>query len=265
MSERTRNRPDPTDAAARRAEDAPRAGERSGVPRRSVPGDTVAGGVRATRARAARAPGRDESAAARAMVAEALGRLSWGPFLLAASHEGRKAAIVARSACACGGEPPLVCVAVKKGHWIGPVIRDSRRFALSLLGPRDRVALRKFAEGARSRDTESLEWLATEDLAHAGPVLLGASLALACDVVRRFDLDADCELYVGLITAARCTPESAQDAALRGVANVEAVASERGGTDAHRANAVVADRVASATNEPPPPAVIAAEYHQPGV
>jgi flavin reductase (DIM6/NTAB) family NADH-FMN oxidoreductase RutF len=189
------------------------------------------------------------------MVTEALGRLSWGPFLLAASHEGRKAAIVARSACACGGEPPLVCVAVKKGHWIGPVIRDARRFALSLLGPRDRVALRKFAEGARSRDTESLEWLATEDLAHAGPVLQGASLALACDVVRRIDLDADCELYVGLITAARCAPERVDDAAPREAAPREAGASEPGASD----------RVAPSpkASEPPSSMGLATEYHQP--
>lgn len=147
-------------------------------------------------------------------VQDALARMCWGPFLLASAHEGRRAAVLARSACACATNPPLICVAFKKGHWLGPIVRDSRRFAISLVGPDDKVVMRKFAEGAKLRDGDAMEWLPMAQFDASCPILAASSLAIACDVVRRIDLEADCELLVGAVTAAKCAQVYADGALL---------------------------------------------------
>ncbi len=143
--------------------------------------------------------GKDDPAAA---VRGALELLSSSSYLLAASHEGRRAAVMARSVGVCGDAPPMVCCAVRKGHWIGPVIRDSHRFSLSLVSHEDRLVLRKFAEDASRSDNDALEWLALETL-EGLPTLAKSEIALVCEVVRRIDLEAGHELLVGQMIAAR--------------------------------------------------------------
>lgn len=136
----------------------------------------------------------------------ALEHLSNSGFLVAASHEGRRAAVMARSVGVCGDAPPMVCCAVRKGHWIGPVIRDSHRFSLSQVSHEDRLVLRKFAEDASRSDNDALEWLALEML-EGLPTLAKSRVALVCEVVRRIDLEAGHELLVGQVIAARVSAE----------------------------------------------------------
>lgn len=142
---------------------------------------------------------KDEPAPA---IRGALDRLSNVSYLLATSHEGRRAAVMARSVGVCGDAPPMVCCAVRKGHWIGPIIRDSHRFTLSQVSCDDRLILRKFAEDAKRSDADALEWLAVENLGGM-PTLAKSDVALVCEVVRRIDLEAGHELLVGQVIAAR--------------------------------------------------------------
>lgn len=139
-------------------------------------------------------------------VLGALERLSDVSYLLATAHEGRRAAVMARSVGVCGDTPPMVCCAVRKGHWIGPIIRDSHRFTLSQVTSDDRLILRKFAEDAKRSDSDALEWLAVE-LLEGMPTLAKSEIALVCEVVRRIDLEAGHELVVGQVIAARVSPQ----------------------------------------------------------
>jgi flavin reductase (DIM6/NTAB) family NADH-FMN oxidoreductase RutF len=136
----------------------------------------------------------------------ALADLQSGLYVLSAQFEGRRAGVVVRSAQPCADEPPLLCVAVKRGHWIEPIIRDSHCFAISRINQADRLLLRKFAETARPRDGDPFDCLPTSRLVTGAPVIVRATLAIDCEVVRHFDLEADHELYIGLVVGARIGP-----------------------------------------------------------
>jgi flavin reductase (DIM6/NTAB) family NADH-FMN oxidoreductase RutF len=131
----------------------------------------------------------------------ALAKLRSGLFVLTARHEGKRAGVVVRSVQPAGDEPPLVCVAVRRGHWIEPVIRDSHAFAVCKISSGDSLMLRKFAETSRPRDGDPFDCVQTTRLVTGSPILLRATLALDCEVVRHFDLEADHELYIGLVVA----------------------------------------------------------------
>jgi flavin reductase (DIM6/NTAB) family NADH-FMN oxidoreductase RutF len=136
----------------------------------------------------------------------ALADLQSGIYVLSSQFEGRRSGVVVRSAQPCAEEPPLVCVAVKRGHWIEPIIRDSHCFAISRINPADRLLLRKFAETSRPRDGDPFDCLPTSRLITGAPVIVKATLAIDCEVVRHFDLEADHELYIGLVLGARIGP-----------------------------------------------------------
>jgi flavin reductase (DIM6/NTAB) family NADH-FMN oxidoreductase RutF len=144
----------------------------------------------------------------------ALANLQAGLYVLSSQFEGKRAGVVVRSAQPCADEPPLLCVAVRRGHWIEPIIRDSHCFAISRIKQADRLLLRKFAETSRPRDGDPFDCMPTLRLVTGAPVIAKASLVLDCEVVRHFDLEADHELYIGLVVGARVNghdePEAAQ-------------------------------------------------------
>jgi flavin reductase (DIM6/NTAB) family NADH-FMN oxidoreductase RutF len=138
----------------------------------------------------------------------ALAKLRSGLFVLTARHEGKRAGVMVRSVQPAAEEPPLVCVAVRRGHWIEPVIRDSHAFAVCQVTSVEGLMLRKFAETSRPRDGDPFDCVQTMRLATGAPVLARSPLALDCEVVRHFDLEADHELYIGLVVACHIgTPE----------------------------------------------------------
>ncbi len=135
------------------------------------------------------------------VVASALELMSGGLYVMTASFEGKKAGATVRSAMPCATEPLLLCVASRKGHGIEPIIRDSRHFALCQLDPTDRLMSRKFS--SMSREADAFDSLPIETLVSGSPVIKRSLLAFDCEVVRHFDMEADHELYVGRILAAR--------------------------------------------------------------
>lgn len=130
-----------------------------------------------------------------------LAKLRNGLFVLTARFEGKRAGVIVRSVQPAADQPPLVCVAVRKGHWIEPVIRDSHAFAVCKVAAGDGLMLRKFAETSRPRDGDPFDCVQTTRLVTGSPILSRAPLALDCEVVRHFDLEADHELYIGLVVA----------------------------------------------------------------
>lgn len=126
-----------------------------------------------------------------------------GPMVLTAAWGGRRGGMPVLSAQACSIEPPMVCVAVRCGHWIEPLIRDSRAFGLSSLGSNDRVLRRRLAESGSGRAWDLQDCASLERLVSPAPVLAHASLVLDCEVVRHLDIESDHALYIGRVLAAR--------------------------------------------------------------
>lgn len=138
-------------------------------------------------------------------AAETLAALALAPvgsYVLTASHEGRRAGTLALSVQLAANEPQLICVAVRKGHMIEPIIRDSHAFAVCRIAPDDKLTSRKFCQNAPS-EGDPFDSLATETLITSAPALKRAIMAIDCEVIRHFDMEADCELYVGKVLAGR--------------------------------------------------------------
>ncbi len=138
---------------------------------------------------------------------QAMSRLLGLSFLMTSQFEGERAGVIVRSVQYCNQDPPLLCVAVRTGHRIEPLIRDSRCFALSRVSTDDRLVLKKFDAPAAREPDDPFDAIAVETLRTGCPVLGGSRLVFDCEVVRHFDLEADCELYIGQVVACRAEAE----------------------------------------------------------
>jgi flavin reductase (DIM6/NTAB) family NADH-FMN oxidoreductase RutF len=137
----------------------------------------------------------------------AIEQLAIGPFIMTAAHESKRAGLMVTSVQKCAEEPLLICVASRKGHVIEPLIRDSRRFVVCRVPADDRIAARKFGLFRPVEERgDPFDSLDVCTLAGRAPVLRRSELAFECEVCRHFDLEADHELYVGLVLAARVGP-----------------------------------------------------------
>jgi len=136
------------------------------------------------------------------LVRPAIAALPVGTFLMTSCFDGKRAGVLVRSVQSIADEPPLLGVSIRRGHPIEPIIRDSRHFAICMLDPADKLALRKFADGPK-RDADPFDALPLETLLSQSPILRRAPLAFDCEVTRNLDLEADCGLYVGVIIAVR--------------------------------------------------------------
>jgi len=159
------------------------------------------------------------SAAERRLIDLVLAHLGDGDLLMTAAFEDDRAGTRLLSAARCSVEPPLVVVAARKGHSIEPLIRDSRGFAVCVIKRTDKLLARKFpqphptegaddlaglpGDAAPDERSDPFDALPIETARTGSPMLRRGIAALDCEVVRHFDLDADHELYVGLVLAAR--------------------------------------------------------------
>ena len=104
-------------------------------------------------------------------VERILALLTGSEFVMTSQHENRRAGVLVRWVCACADSPLLVSVSLRKGHWIVPIIRDSRAFALCRIEATDRLAHKKFADTARPRDGDQFEVFGAQRLCTGAPVL----------------------------------------------------------------------------------------------
>lgn len=146
-----------------------------------------------------------------APVDMALSRLPTGLYVMTSTYEDDRAGIRALSVQPCGHEPRLVCVAVRKGHAIEPIIRDARTFAVCVLDDDDRLVARKFPVAAELEgDEDPFASLPVGEMATGCPVIMRGRAAMDCEVVRHFDLESDHELYIGAVLEARVFDEPAE-------------------------------------------------------
>ena len=138
----------------------------------------------------------------------AIAQLPSGRFLMAAAYDEIRAGTIVYSVQSCGHEFPLLCVAVRTGHPIEPIIRDSRCFALSWLEESCKLVSRKFDRDAEEDLGDPFDAIAVETLETDSPVLCSSPLVFDCEVLRHFDLEADHELYIGQVVACRAVLRS---------------------------------------------------------
>jgi len=133
---------------------------------------------------------------------DALAHLPTASYVLTSAYDGERAGIFVAWVAPAANEPLLVSVSVLKGHSIEPLIRDSHAFALCRIEPDDRLMLKKFSEPCPPDERgDPFDSMAVRTLKTGSPVIARSLVALDCEVVRHFDLEADHELYVGHVIA----------------------------------------------------------------
>lgn len=138
----------------------------------------------------------------RSETARALAGIPSGLFVIAAAWDNKRRAARVTWVQQCGFEPPLVCVALPKGHCLAPLLQDARAFGLSQLAEEDSLLFRRFRD-ADADPQDEFDDVETFTLETGAPLLRRAAAALDCVVSRRMDLDSDHELLVGQVVAAR--------------------------------------------------------------
>ncbi len=152
----------------------------------------------------------------------ALRCLPSGFFVMTSAHDGKRAGLRLRSVQACADDPLLISVAARKGHKIDPLIRDSRSFAVCIMAGDDKLIERAFpfekgiarsnslSNGAYTGEViehDPFDALSYTTLSTGAPILERAIAVFDCEVVRRIDLEADHELFVGHVIAFRCVDD----------------------------------------------------------
>jgi flavin reductase (DIM6/NTAB) family NADH-FMN oxidoreductase RutF len=131
-------------------------------------------------------------------ITSALELIPQGEFLLTASQGRRSNGVVLDFVGQCANNPPMLVVATAKGQVLTPIIRDSRAFVVSLITDSTRPLARRFARSSVEVDDPFIG-LPTDTTPRGIPVLARTMAWFECELVRHFDIDADCELYVGNI------------------------------------------------------------------
>ncbi|MEI6474226.1 MAG: flavin reductase family protein [Planctomycetota bacterium] len=139
----------------------------------------------------------DWAPAERSAVAPVLDRIPNGSFILTSGHADVRAGVSVKWAQQCSTTPPMIMVAVPKGHVLSPLIRDSRSFAICQLDPADRSTSRAF--DLQTPGIDPFIGSSVDRTPSGCPVPARALSFLDCELARHVDLDGDYELYVGIV------------------------------------------------------------------
>jgi flavin reductase (DIM6/NTAB) family NADH-FMN oxidoreductase RutF len=134
-------------------------------------------------------------------VLAAMTRLPSAPCLLTTAFGDIRDGRIVDRVQQCGTNPPMLLVAMEKGHTLSPLIRDSRTFALSVLDPNERHIQRVFGPDRRIGDDPFLTYPHQVGVLGA-PIVTRCTAWFDCEVVRHLDMETNFELYIGLVHAA---------------------------------------------------------------
>jgi flavin reductase (DIM6/NTAB) family NADH-FMN oxidoreductase RutF len=133
-------------------------------------------------------------------IGKALGRIPSGVFVMTTAHEGRSAAMLASWVQQTSFQPPTVTVAIAPDRPVVPLIRGSKRFALSIIPDNDTTLMKRYARGIKPGE-DPFAGMRTIQTA-AGLVAFADGLAwLDCRLIDVFAFNCDHDLYVAEITA----------------------------------------------------------------
>ena len=135
----------------------------------------------------------------------ALAKIPSGAAIATASHDGKSAGMLASWIQQVAFEPPMICLAVKRGRPIEAVIDAAGTFVLNLVGQGGQKIFGHFGRTAEPSEN-AFEGL---DVAYrpAGPVLSDCMGHLACEVTAK-QAAGDHQLYLANITAAQADADA---------------------------------------------------------
>ena len=132
---------------------------------------------------------------------QALATVPAGQFLITTAFGDVRDGRIVERVQQCGTNPPMLLVAMEKGHTLSPLIRDSRTFAVSLLDPNERLLQRVFGPDRRIGDDPFLTY--PHQVGSLGaPIVTRAVAWFDCEVVRHLDMETNFELYIGVVHTA---------------------------------------------------------------
>jgi len=147
---------------------------------------------------------RESTRGSAARLHPALSLLPSGLFLLTAAHEGKRAGVFVASAQVCADDPAMLCIAMRKGHWIEPMIRDSHVFGVCVVDPADKLLCKKFGDVHKPREPgDPFDCFAVDRLVTGAPIVRRCLAGIDCEVARHMDIESDHELYIGRVMASR--------------------------------------------------------------
>ncbi len=132
----------------------------------------------------------------REWIAQPLGAIPSGCFILTARDAGRSTGMLASWIQQASFEPPTVTVAVKRGRPIEALIEASGHFVLNHVAENPTAMFKHFGKGF-APDEPAFAGLTTRD-APAGVVIEECLAHLACRVIGRADA-GDHRVYVGQV------------------------------------------------------------------
>jgi flavin reductase (DIM6/NTAB) family NADH-FMN oxidoreductase RutF len=102
---------------------------------------------------------------------QAMATVPAAQFLLTTAYGDVRDGRIVERVQQCGTNPPMLLIAMEKGHTLSPLIRDSRTFAVSLLDPAERLLQRVFGPDRRVGDDPFLTYKHTRGVlgAHSSP------------------------------------------------------------------------------------------------
>ena len=122
-------------------------------------------------------------------------------YVLTCCHDQFRDGIITKWVQQCSSEPPMLVVAISKGRPIEPMLRDARAFALCMVSPTDKSALRLFGNDHEPDDDPFLS-LAIKTAVTGMPILSQSIVWFDCKLEGHLSPDADCRLYLGQVVAA---------------------------------------------------------------
>jgi len=149
------------------------------------------------------------------LLARPLGKIPSGVYLLTAAHDGQQQVMLASWVQQAAFDPPCISVAIGNDRAILEPIRQSGRFAISILPENDTTLMKRFARGTASH-ADPFADLPTVKTPNGLPAPASALAWLECDVVQMFSFDADHLIIIGKLTAAQLLNEGQPFTHIRG-------------------------------------------------
>jgi flavin reductase (DIM6/NTAB) family NADH-FMN oxidoreductase RutF len=132
---------------------------------------------------------------------QALLMIPYGLFVLGAAHGGKQTATTVNWVTQASFVPPLVVVGLKKDSGAHAMVKESKKFALSMLASGQKSIAGIFFRHLEPADGKFGE-IAYEAGANGAPIISDAPASVECDVVGFYEL-GDHSVAVGKVTEAR--------------------------------------------------------------
>jgi 3-hydroxy-9,10-secoandrosta-1,3,5(10)-triene-9,17-dione monooxygenase reductase component len=129
-----------------------------------------------------------------------MGRFATGVTVVTTFSEGRPQGITVNALSSVSLEPPLVMVALDRGRFITPMVREHGRYGVNVLGEGQQALSDCFAHAAVKPGREDFCGAAWHQGTTGLPLLDGAIATLECTVVETYSA-GDSDLFIGRVDA----------------------------------------------------------------